>query len=50
MKTINIEICIGNKDKYKLRIGDIKGSTELSNFTKEEVLKEISDEIDKLEK
>jgi len=47
--TIHIEICIGNKSKYNARIGDIKSSTELSNFTKEEVLNEISNEIDKIE-
>ena len=36
------------KGKFNVRIGDIKGSTELSNFSKREILKDISDEIDEL--
>jgi len=34
--------------KFNLRVGDIKGSTGLSNCSKEEILKEISNEIDDL--
>ena len=51
-EVIKIEICRSEyvEDRFRLRIGDIKGSTEVSILTKEEVLKEISDEIDNLEK
>lgn len=34
--------------KLELRIGDLDGSTTSSNTTKEEVLSDISDEIDEL--
>ena len=49
-EVIKIEICRSYKENcFRLRIGDIKGSIEFSNSTKEEVLKEILDEIDNLE-
>ena len=49
-EVIKIEICRSYEENcFRLRIGDIKGSTEFSNSTKEEVLKEILDEIDNLE-
>lgn len=38
------------ENRFNIRIGDIKGSAESSNFTKEEILSEISDEIKKLVK
>ena len=44
---INIEIC-KYKDMWKLRIGDIEGCTESPLFNKEQVLKEISEAMDKL--
>ncbi len=31
-----------------IRIGNIKGSTELSNFSKEAIIKEIKEEMDNL--
>ena len=34
--------------KFNVRIGDIKGSTELSNCSKQDMLNEISVEIDDL--
>ena len=51
-EVLHIEIC---KSFYKdgtfnLKIGDIAGSTETSNCSKEDVLKDISDEIDDLKK
>jgi len=50
-EVIKIEICRSEyvEDRFRLRIGDIKGSTEFSNLIKEGILKEISDEIDNLE-
>lgn len=35
---------------YNMRIGDLSGSSESDNFTKEEILKEISDEMKELKK
>ena len=50
--SLRIEICkFGIKDnynKYRLRIGDIAGSTEFGYISKEELLKEISDAIEDL--
>lgn len=49
--TIHIEICKSNirdkwyKDKWNVRIGDITGSTEFSNYTIEEILEVIEKEI-----
>ncbi len=45
---IRIEIAKTYNNKLNLRIGDLTGSTEMSQFTKEEVLSQISDEIDEL--
>jgi len=45
---IRIEIAKMYNGKLELRIGDLSGATSSSNFTKEEVLSDISDEIDKL--
>jgi len=49
--TIQIEIsqsgCI--KDRWGIRIGDIEGSTELSNITEKELLREIKEQL-KIEK
>lgn len=36
------------KNMYDMRIGDIRGSLELSNFSKKKILKHIDDELDKL--
>ena len=49
-EVIQIEIMRSEyvKGKFNLRIGDIKGSTGLSNFSKEDILKQISDEMDEL--
>ncbi len=49
-EVIKIEIMRSEymKDRFNIRIGDIKGSTELSNATKEEIIEEISVEIDDL--
>jgi len=38
------------KNMYDMRIGDIRGSLELSNFSKKKILKHIDDELDKLRK
>ena len=46
--TIRIEIAKNCRNKLDLRIGDLTGASEMSNFTKEEVLSEISDEIDQI--
>ena len=46
--SIRIEIAMNYNKKLNLRIGDLDGSIESTNFTKEEVLKEISEEIDEL--
>ena len=45
---IRIEIAKMWNNKLKLRVGDITGSTTLSNFTKEDILREIGSEIDGL--
>ena len=37
------------KDRYRIRIGNIDGCTESMNITKEEVMNEIRDAIDKLD-
>lgn len=48
-KVIHIEICESYmNNKFSIRIGDIKGSTESSSVTKMEVLENISDEIDEI--
>lgn len=36
------------KNSFNCRIGDITGSTEHSNASKEDIMSEISDEIDNL--
>ena len=46
--SIRIEIAMNYNKKLNLRIGDLDGSIESRNFTKEEVLTEISKEIDEL--
>ncbi len=49
-KFLNIEIKRSyNKGKWDLRNGDIVGSTEFSNVSKEDILREISDEMENLE-
>ena len=52
MKVIHIEIAKSNwkksKGLLKIQIGDMAGSTGLINATKMEVMREISDEIDRL--
>jgi len=45
---LRIEIAKMYNGKLELRIGDLTGSTTSSNQTKEEVLSDISDEIDGL--
>ncbi len=45
---IRIEIGIMYNGGLELRDGDVDGSTNMSNFSKEEVLSHISDEIDEL--
>jgi len=47
---IRIEIVKMYNGKLEIRIGDLTGSTTLGNVSKEEVLSEISDEIDELPK
>ena len=47
---IRIEIAKMYNGKLELRIGDLTGSTTFSNASKEDVLSEISDEIDELPK
>lgn len=49
---IHIEICKSHwkKGAWNLRIGDLRGSTEISNSSKAEMLKTIKDEIDEFEK
>lgn len=42
---LRIEIAKRYDGKLELRIGDLDGATEMTNFTEEEVLKEIQDEI-----
>ncbi len=45
---LRIEIAKMYNGKLEMRSGDLSGSTGSSNFTKEEVLSDISDEIDEL--
>ena len=45
---LRIEIAKMYNEKLELRIGDLNGSSNYYNITKEDVLSEISDEIDKL--
>ena len=49
-EVIHIEIAKGAfiEGRLRLRIGDVSGGTESSNITKEEALRDISDEIDEL--
>ena len=43
---INIEVGKSyQKERYKIRIGDIDGCTELSGITEEELIEEIEDRI-----
>ena len=45
-KIIHIEICKSYEEgTYKLRIGDVAGSTEMSNIGFREVLNEIEREL-----
>jgi len=45
---INIEIRQGyKKNTWCIRVGDIEGSTEYSNLTKKELIKEIKSELKK---
>jgi len=48
MTALRIEICKNFRGKFDIRIGDIEGSSETSNITKEELMQEISDEIDEV--
>ena len=45
---LRIEITKMYNGKLEVRIGDLTGSITSSNVTKEEVLSDISDEIDEL--
>lgn len=48
-KAIRIEITrTWRNGLWKIRIGDIVGSTTTSNITKEEVLSEIKDKMDEI--
>jgi hypothetical protein len=49
-EVIQIEICRSEykENCFNIRIGDVQGSTESSGFSKEEILSDISDEIDNL--
>ena len=38
------------RNKWRVRIGDIEGSTELSNVTKGEVIREVEDSMEEEEK
>ena len=51
-RVLNIEISRSQymENKWNIRIGDILGSTELSNFSIKEILKEIEDEMKSLGK
>ena len=46
--TIHIEICKSHwkEGTWCIRIGDIKGSSECSNISKEDLLEEIKDSIE----
>lgn len=50
-RILNIEICRSSHvpNKWNIRIGDMIGSTELSNVKLEEILKEIRDEMNNLD-
>ena len=49
-KTLRIEIGKSYlKGKWRIRIGDIAGSIERSNISKEEVLEEIGTEMEELD-
>lgn len=42
--TIHIEICKSyTKDRWNIRIGDVSGSTDMGNISKEEVISEVQD-------
>ena len=45
--TIHIEICKSSwgKDKWNIRVGDIAGSSEHSNISKEELINEIKEQL-----
>jgi hypothetical protein len=46
--TIHIEISKSYKpDLWRIRIGDLEGAIECSNITKEEILNEIKEEMEK---
>jgi len=49
-KVIQIEIMCSEymEDRFNLRVGDIGGSSEFSNFNKKEILKEISNYLEEL--
>ena len=47
---LRIEIDKMYNGKLEIRTGDLSGSSTSSNFTKEEILSEISDEIDTMVK
>ena len=50
MSNLRIEICKSyNKKLWQLRIGDIEGSLEDCNITKEEVLAEIKEKMENLD-
>ncbi len=42
---LRIEIAKRYDEKLELRIGDLDGSIEMTNFTEEEVLDQIQEEI-----
>ena len=50
MKTIHIEICKSEyaEGKYRIRIGDIQGSSDTGNITRDELMSEIQDAIEKV--
>lgn len=50
-EVLHIEICrcSYNPEDYNFRMGDVKGSTESSNFSKVDILNEISQAMDDLE-
>lgn len=50
IRVLHIEICKSEyvEGAWNIRIGDLKGSTELSNVSLKQILSEIEDEIGSL--
>ena len=48
MTNLRIEICKNFRGKFDMRIGDLEGCSESCNITKEELLSELSNELDEV--